>query len=57
MKIKEGKKLLFVFAIIITFGSIGLIIYQALNSEIEPMNLLVVACGLGFFEESLETKK
>lgn len=59
MKIKKEKKFLFWASVIVSLGSLVLIIMQLLNdrTNIDVTNLLILVIGLGGIESSIQRKQ
>lgn len=56
MKIKEDKKTLFIISFIIILGSIGLIIYQIINNDIEALSFITLLLGMDCLGNTIEKK-
>ena len=56
MKIKEKKLGWFIFTLIITIGYIGLMIYQIINKDFDPMNLIMILFVIDSLANCLEKK-
>ncbi len=56
MKIKKDKMGWFVFTLIVTLGYIGLMIYQLINKNFDPMNIIMVLFAVEGFSNCIEKK-
>ena len=56
MKIKEKKLGWFIFTLIITLGYIGLMIYQIIHKDFDPMNLIMILFVIDSLANCFEKK-
>lgn len=56
MKIKEGKKFLFILSLIVVLGCVGLIIYQIINKDLDALSFITLVLGMDCLGNSLEKK-
>ena len=57
MKIKKKMMGWFIFSLIVTLGYIGLMIYQIINGDFDPMNIIIVLFVAESFAFCIEKKK
>jgi uncharacterized membrane protein len=56
MKIKQNKMGWFIFTLVITLGYFGLMIYQLINKDFDPMNLIMVLFVIDSLMNCIEKK-
>ena len=56
MKIKKKMMGWFIFSLVVTLGYIGLMIYQIVNKDFDPMNLIMILFAIESFALCLEKK-
>lgn len=58
MKIKIKKKRMgwFIFVLIVTLGYIGLSVYQLINNDFDPLNLIMILFVIDSFANCIEKK-
>ena len=56
MKIQKKMFGWFIFSIIVTLGYIGLMIYQIINKDFDPMNIILALFAIESFSLCLEKK-